>query len=77
LTTTERIDRTYFHSMYFNEPGGVLFEIATDHPGFLIDEPVDRLGETLLLPPWLEGRRASIEATLPPVRLPFSAETVP
>lgn len=74
LGITERIDRTYFHSTYFNEPGGVLFEIATDGPGFLIDESVEHLGETLLLPPWLESRRGSIEGALPPLRLPSAAE---
>lgn len=63
-------DRQYFHSIYFREPGGILFEIATDPPGFAVDEPVDRLGTSLKLPPWLEGRRATIEPRLPPVRLP-------
>ena len=53
-------DRLYFHSIYFREPGGVLLEIATDGPGFAIDEPADRLGEKLCLPPWLEPSRASI-----------------
>jgi glyoxalase family protein len=51
----------------------VLFELATDPPGFLIDEPADHLGETLLLPPWLESRRASIEASLPSIRLATAA----
>lgn len=63
-------DRQYFHSIYFRSPGGVLFEIATDAPGFLYDEPVDKLGQALRLPPWLESRRADIEAQLPPVMLP-------
>jgi glyoxalase family protein len=62
-------DRTYFHSIYFREPGGVLFEIATDPPGFLIDEPVESLGEALRVPEWLEPRRAAIEARLLPVTL--------
>ena len=57
-------DRLYFHSIYFREPGGVLFEIATDGPGFLIDEPLETLGSKLCLPPWLEPMRASIEARL-------------
>jgi catechol 2,3-dioxygenase-like lactoylglutathione lyase family enzyme len=64
------IDRTYFHSIYFREPGGVLFEIATDHPGFAIDEPAERLGTSLRLPPQYEGHRAQIEQVLPKVRLP-------
>lgn len=62
-------DRTYFHSIYFREPGGVLFEIATDAPGFLIDERPESLGETLRVPEWLEPRRAAIEARLLPITL--------
>ncbi|WP_242917148.1 ring-cleaving dioxygenase [Pontibacter liquoris] len=62
---TNKIDRNYFYSLYFREPGGVLFEIATDNPGFGIDEPWDKLGSGLLLPPQYEGRRAEIEAVLP------------
>ncbi|HEY7898639.1 MAG TPA: glyoxalase, partial [Gemmatimonadaceae bacterium] len=62
---TEVIDRFWFHSVYFLEPGGVLFEIATDGPGFAIDESADTLGEHLVLPPWLEPRRSEIEAALP------------
>lgn len=58
-------DRQYFHSIYFHEPGGVLFEIATDPPGFAIDEPVDQLGTHLKLPRWLEPRRPLIERSLP------------
>ena len=57
-------DRLYFHSIYFREPGGVLFEIATDGPGFLIDEPEETLGSKLCLPPWLEPMRDSIEVRL-------------
>jgi glyoxalase family protein len=57
-------DRLCFHSIYFREPGGVLFEIATDGPGFLIDEPEETLGSKLCLPPWLEPLRESIEARL-------------
>jgi glyoxalase family protein len=64
---TPIIDRLYFHSMYFREPGGILFEIATDPPGFAIDESVDHLGEGLMLPPWLEASRADLERRLPPV----------
>jgi glyoxalase family protein len=60
-------DRRYFHSIYFREPGGVLFEIATDGPGFLIDEPAGALGSSLCLPPWLEPMRESIEARLAPL----------
>lgn len=62
---TEQIDRNYFHSLYFREPGGVLFEIATDNPGFTADEPLDGLGQSLKLPPQYERRRAEIEAVLP------------
>jgi glyoxalase family protein len=64
---TNKIDRNYFYSLYFREPGGVLFEIATDNPGFGIDEPWDKLGSGLLLPPQYEPRRAEIEAMLPKV----------
>jgi len=60
-------DRLYFHSIYFREPGGALFEIATDGPGFLIDEPEEMLGRSLCLPPWLESARQSIEARLTPL----------
>lgn len=65
LNITNKIDRNYFYSLYFREPGGVLFEIATDNPGFGIDEPWDKLGSGLLLPPQYEPRRADIEAVLP------------
>jgi glyoxalase family protein len=58
------IDRFYFRSLYFREPNGILFEIATDGPGFATDEPIDKLGERLALPPFLEGRRKEIEAGL-------------
>ena len=64
------MDRTYFHSIYFREPGGVLFEIATDTPGFTADEPAERLGTRLMLPPWLEPHRAEIERAVPAVKLP-------
>ena len=65
LRTTEQKDRNYFRSVYFREPGRVLFEIATDPPGFAVDESADMLGQALKLPPFLEGRRAAIEAALP------------
>jgi glyoxalase family protein len=64
---TEVIDRFWFKSVYFLEPGGVLFEIATDGPGFTADEPLEHLGEQLVLPPWLEPNRHEIEASLPPL----------
>ncbi len=70
LDVTPVMDRDYFHSIYFREPGGILFEIATDPPGFAIDEPADALGSQLKLPAWYEPRRAEIEAVLPPLRLP-------
>jgi glyoxalase family protein len=69
LNVTPVIDRCYFHSIYFREPGGVLFELATDPPGFTTDEPEDRLGEALKLPPWLESSRKKIERVLPPIEL--------
>ena len=64
------MDRTYFHSIYFREPGGVLFEIATDPPGFTLDEEPDSLGKSLRVPPWLESNRAEIERILPPITVP-------
>jgi len=67
LTVSPVIDRAYFKSIYFREPGGILFEIATDRPGFAIDEPVSSLGTRLSLPPHLEPHRAAIEALLPPL----------
>lgn len=67
---TPIIDRQYFHSIYFREPGGVLFEIATDPPGFATDETVDRLGSSLKLPPWLEPSRSQLERLLPRIDLP-------
>lgn len=66
-TPTEFIDRFWFRSIYFKEPGGVLFEVATDGPGFSVDEDPATLGEELILPPWLEPQRAKIEAGLPPL----------
>ena len=62
---TEQKDRNYFRSIYFREPGGVLFEIATDIPGFAVDESVDALGRDLKLPKFLESRREEIEGQLP------------
>ncbi len=64
------MDRKYFHSIYFREPGDVLFEIATDSPGFTVDEPLEKLGSGLYLPPWLEPRRAELVSILPKVNLP-------
>lgn len=63
-------DRQYFHSIYWREPGGVLYEIATDPPGMTLDESVDALGQSLRLPPWLDPRRSEIERILPPITLP-------
>jgi glyoxalase family protein len=67
LGVTDIIDRFYFHSIYFRIPGGILFEIATDGPGFTADEDLDTLGEQLALPPFLEPQRAMIEAGLKPI----------
>ena len=61
------VNRYYFQSLYFREPNGILFEIATDGPGFAADEPMDSLGQRLALPPFLEPRRAAIEAGLKPL----------
>lgn len=71
LDVTPVLDRTYFHSIYFREPGGVLFEIATDPPGFLWDEPVESLGESLKLPGWYEAKREVIESIVPPITLHY------
>jgi len=67
LPSSGPVDRFYFRSLYFREPNGILFEIATDGPGFATDEPVETLGESLSLPPFLADRRASIEANLKPL----------
>ena len=64
------MDRTYFHSIYFREPGGILFEIATDPPGFTHDEKLEELGDHLRVPPWMEKARAQIEEILPPITVP-------
>lgn len=69
LSVTTVQDRDYFHSIYFPEPGGVLFEMASDNPGFLIDEPIESLGEALRIPEWFEPMRRSIEARLAPLTL--------
>lgn len=70
LHVTDILDRQYFTSIYFREPGGVLFEIATDPPGFTLDEAPDALGTALKLPPWYEPQRTVIERALPPISLP-------
>src|SRR5205823_13191973 len=62
-------DRNYFHSIYFREPGGILFEVATNPPGFAIDEPVESLGQALMLPEQYEARRAKLEEALPTIEL--------
>jgi glyoxalase family protein len=67
LNATPVIDRFYFHSVYFREPGGVLFEIATTGPGFLVDQKAEELGTRLALPSWLEPTRSDLERILPPV----------
>ncbi|WP_247747129.1 ring-cleaving dioxygenase [Alkalihalobacillus sp. BA299] len=66
---TEILDRNYFKALYFHEPGGILFEIATDPPGFVVDEPMNTLGEKLMLPSWLETKRKELEETLPPIKV--------
>jgi glyoxalase family protein len=70
LQPTQQIDRFWFKSVYFKEPGGALFELATDGPGFDRDEDKEHLGERLILPPWLESQRAEIEAGLQPLEMP-------
>jgi glyoxalase family protein len=72
--STDVIDRFWFKSVYFKEPGGVLFELATDGPGFAADEDPKHLGESLVLPPWLEPHRAAIEQVLPPLTDALHAE---
>jgi glyoxalase family protein len=74
LHVTPVIDRFYFHSIYFREPGGILFEIATEGPGFTADEPVEHLGESLQLPPQYEEHRPEIERTLPPILIEAKAK---
>ena len=72
---TPVIERYYFKSIYFREPGGVLFEIATDGPGFTVDEPLETLGSSLSLPPWFDVRRETLDETLPPIVVPTTATT--
>ncbi|MGV6875579.1 ring-cleaving dioxygenase [Pseudochelatococcus sp. B33] len=67
VPSSGEVERYYFRSLYFREPGGNLFEIATDGPGFAVDEPLESLGERLALPPFLEARREAIEANLKPL----------
>lgn len=73
---TPVIDRFWFKSVYFKEPGGVLFELATDGPGFAADEDPARLGEKLVLPPWLDQHRTTIERTVPPLTRPAPADLI-
>lgn len=75
LNVTPVLNREYFHSIYFREPGGVLFEIATLPPGFAVDEPLEHLGESLMLPPWEEPRRIRIQRQLFPIELNLSRFT--
>ena len=70
LSSSDIIDRFYFHSIYFREPGGILYEIASDNPGFTVDEPLESLGSKLVLPPWYEVQREKIESSLPPIVIP-------
>lgn len=74
LDATPVIDRRYFHSVYFRGPGGVLFEIATDPPGFTVDQKENDLGQKLLLPKWLEPNRRYLESVLPKVKTPSLEE---
>jgi len=75
VDVTPVMDRTYFHSIYFREPGGVLFELATDPPGFALDEPIESLGEELRIPAWLEPRRDLLEQRLPALELRKASAT--
>ena len=70
------IDRYYFKSIYYREPGGVLFEIATDTPGFTVDEAPEALGSSLSLPPWFQVRRDQLDANLTPIVVPTTAATL-
>ena len=74
---TDVRDRNYFHSVYFREPGGVLFEVATDPPGFAVDEEPAEFGSSLKLPEWLEPLRQELERTLPPLVLPSELSASP
>ncbi|WP_084820238.1 ring-cleaving dioxygenase [Mesobacillus campisalis] len=71
---TEILDRNYFKALYFHEEGGILFEIATDPPGFAVDEPIEELGQKLMLPSWLESKREELEKTLPAVQVLMKGE---
>lgn len=73
MQPTGQLNRQYFRSIYFREPGGILFEIATDDPGFTVDEPAETLGRELKLPPFLESRRQEIESVLPDLRAAAAA----
>ena len=73
IATSGLVDRHYFQSVYFREPGGLLFELATDGPGFTVDGPEDELGTRIILPPWLEHRRAEVEARLTAIPDPRAA----
>lgn len=75
LNVTPVLDREYFHSIYFREPGGVLFEIATIPPGFTVDEPLEQLGQSLKLPHWQEKNRAHIENSLTPIQFDMKRYT--
>jgi len=75
VSSTPVIDRHYFQSIYFREPGGVLFEIASEGPGFARDGTIEELGTRLILPPWYESRRAEIEARLTPIEDPRASWT--
>ncbi|MGH7872264.1 MAG: VOC family protein [Candidatus Binatia bacterium] len=75
LNVTPQLDRQYFHSIYFRDPGGVLFEIATDAPGFTVDGTEEELGTRLRLPSWFESSREDIERALPALRLPHEPKT--
>ena len=75
VQSTPVIDRHYFHSIYFREPSGVLFEIADDGPGFTADDPIEELGSRIILPPQFEQHRAAIESMLTPLPDPRSART--
>jgi glyoxalase family protein len=73
IATSGLVDRHYFQSVYFREPGGLLFELATEGPGFTVDGPESALGTRIILPPWLEHRRAEVEARLTPIPDPRAA----
>jgi glyoxalase family protein len=77
LNVSPVMERTYFRSIYYREPGGVLFEIATEKPGFTVDQPASELGARLMLPPWLESHRGELERRLRPLRIPLRRQGVP